>query len=476
MCPIAWYTQKCKRKSAKAVISKERVAWDNIITIWSFTNMHLFAYAVRALSCNLFYLLIYLWIYLCLPTYLLTSTDIYSPSTHIYLHLPTPAYIYLHLPTNLHLPTSTYIYLLLSTSIYIYLHLSTSIYIYLHLPTSAYIYLHLFTSVYIYLHLSTSIYIYLHLPTSIYIYLHLSTSIYIYLHLSTSTYYLHLSTSIYIYAYIYLHLSTSIYIYLHLSTSTYIYLHLPTSTYIYLHLPTAESAKDSYTGLAAGIVNIEFTRLRNSRCWQRKMEPLCVSCPQWRCSLGSTCGHHGLSNKDVIPNECSSIYVQTISAPVCGSTNLSPSKQRSIAQLSIRSFCSCSIMDPKDHPEKLEQMICSSFSGWSFGSVQLASVSCRDCGKKQLGAPKIQARMVIQDAEETCPCWLDHWTGNPEVYNEWSHWHNIKFHTIGLGPFNPCTLKTAATSHGQPSHSRAETCSSSHRGNITWASPNKKHH
>ena len=136
-------------------------------------------------------------------------------------------------------------------------------------------------------------------------------------------------------------------------------------------------------------MNIEFTRLRNSRCWQRKMEPLCVSCPQWRCSLGSTCGHHGLSNKDVIPNECSSIYVQTISAPVCGSTNLSPSKQRSIAQLSIRSFCSCSIMDPKDHPEKLEQMICSSFSGWSFGSVQLASVSCRDCGKKQLGAPKI---------------------------------------------------------------------------------------
>ena len=222
MCPIAWYTQKCKRKSAKAVISKERVAWDNIITIWSFTNMHLFAYAVRALSCNLFYLLIYLWIYLCLPTYLLTSTDIYSPSTHIYLHLPTPAYIYLHLPTNLHLPTSTDIYLL-PTSTYIYLHLPTSTYIYRHLPTlptSTYIYRHLPTT-YIYLHLPTSTYIYLHLPTSTYIYLHLPTSTYIYLHLPTSTY-------------ICLHLPTSTYIYLHLPTSTYIYLHLPTSTYIYL--------------------------------------------------------------------------------------------------------------------------------------------------------------------------------------------------------------------------------------------------
>ena len=383
MCPIAWYTQKCKRKSAKAVISKERVAWDNIITIWSFTNMHLFAYAVRALSCNLFYLLIYLWIYLCLPTYLLTSTDIYSPSTHIYLHLPTPAYIYLHLPTNLHLPTSTDIYLL-PTSTYIYLHLPTSTYVYLHLPT--HIYRHLPTA-YIYLHLPTSTYICLHLPTSTYIYLHLPTSTYIYLRLPTSTHiYRHLPTS----TYIYLHLPTFAYIYLHLPTSTYIYRHLPTSTYIYLHLPTAESAKDSYTGLAAGIVNIEFTRLRNSRCWQRKMEPLCVGCPQWRCSLGSTRGHHGLSNKDVsIPNDCSSIYVQIISAPACDSTNLSPSNLRSIAQLSIRSFCSCCIMDPKDHPEKLEQMICSSFSGWSFGSVQLASVSCRDCGKKQLGAPKI---------------------------------------------------------------------------------------
>ena len=69
---------------------------------------------------------------------------------------------------------------------------------------------------------------------------------------------------------------------------------------------------------------------------------------------------------------------------------------------------------------------------------------------------------------------FDHWSGNPEVYNEWSHWHNIKFHTIGLGPFNPCTLKTDAASHGQPSPSRAETCSSCHRGNITWASPNQK--
>ena len=216
MCPIAWNTQKCKRKSAKAVISKERVAWDNIITIWSFTNMHLFAYAVRAWSCYPFFLLIYLWIYLYLPTYLHlptsilhlptspyiyrhlpTSTYIYSPSTYIYLHLPTPAYIYLHIPTNLHLPTSTDIYLL----IYIYLHLPTSTDIYRHLPTT-----------YIYLHLPTS------LPTSTYIYLHLPTSTYIYLHLPTSTY-------------IYLHLPTSAYICLHLPTSTYIYLHLPTSTY-----------------------------------------------------------------------------------------------------------------------------------------------------------------------------------------------------------------------------------------------------
>ena len=78
-----------------------------------------------------------------IPTYLLTSTYIYSPSTDISLHLPTPAYIYLHLPT----------------STYIYLHLPTSTYIYLHLPTSTYIYLHLPTN------LPTSTYIYLHLPT-----------------------------------------------------------------------------------------------------------------------------------------------------------------------------------------------------------------------------------------------------------------------------------------------------------------------
>ena len=106
--------------------------------------MHLFAYAVRALSCYLFFLLIYLWIYLYLPTYL--------PS-YIYLHLPTSTYIYLHLPT----------------STYIYLHLPTSTDIYRHLPTSTYIYLHLPTSTYIYLHLPTSTYIYLHLPTSTYL-------------------------------------------------------------------------------------------------------------------------------------------------------------------------------------------------------------------------------------------------------------------------------------------------------------------
>ena len=100
--------------------------------------MHLFAYAERALSCYLFCLLIYLWIYLYLPTY---------------LHLPTSISIYRHLPTStdtcLHLPASTYIYLHLPTSTDIYLHLPTSTYIYRHLPTSTYIYLHIPTSTYL---------------------------------------------------------------------------------------------------------------------------------------------------------------------------------------------------------------------------------------------------------------------------------------------------------------------------------------
>ena len=66
----------------------------------------------------------------------------------------------------------------------------------------------------------------------------------------------------------------------------------------------------------------------------------------------------------------SQLSVQIISAPACDSTNLSPSNLRSIAQLSISSFCSFSL--------------CSNSSGWSFGSGQLASVSCRDCGKNSL--------------------------------------------------------------------------------------------
>ena len=201
------------------------------------------------------------------------------------------------------------------------------------------------------------LWIYLYLPTYLptYIYLHLPTSTYIYLHLPTSTY-------------IYRHLPTSTYIYLHLPTSTYIYLHLPTSTYIYLHLPTAESAKDSYPGLAAGIVNIELHVYGIPG----------VSSERWNLFAWAALNGDAPLEVLVVTMDCptktcpSQLSVQIISAPVCGSTNLSPSKQRSIAQLSIRSFCSCSI--------------CSSFSGWSFGSVQLASVSCRDCRKKQLGA------------------------------------------------------------------------------------------
>ena len=109
--------------------------------------------------------------------------------------------------------------------------------------------------------------------------------------------------SIYHYRWIYL-LPTCTYIYLHL---TYIYLHLtyilpasppatpptspptspPPSIYIYI--------RRTYWGLA--LWNTEFTGLRNSKCCLRKMTPLCVSCPQWRCP------HHGLSKeKRVHPN------------------------------------------------------------------------------------------------------------------------------------------------------------------------------
>ena len=215
MCSIDWNTQKCKRNSAKAVISKERVAWDNIFTIWN---------------------------------------D------------PSPTCICSHMLS---------VHYLAISSFYWYIYGST----YTYLPT--YIYLHLFS---IYRHLPTSTDTCLHLPASTYIYLHLPTSTYIYLHLPTSTY-----------------------IYLHLPTSTDIYLHLPTSTYIYL--PTYRGHSQPMVrilGWRLALRNIEFTHLRNSRCWQRKMEPLCVGCPQWRCSLGSTRGHHGLSNKDVsIPTECS---------------------------------------------------------------------------------------------------------------------------------------------------------------------------
>ena len=199
------------------------------------------------------------------------------PFTEMILH-----HIYLHLPTStLYAERAS---ILLSTSVYWYIP-TGSTYIYLHLPT------------YIYLHLSPSTDISLHLPTPAYIYLHLPTSTYIYLHLPTSTY-------------IYLHLPTSTYIYRHLPTSTYIYLHLPTYTYIYL--PTYRGHSQPMVrilGWRLALWNIEFTHLRNSRCWQRKMEPLCVGCPQWRCSLGSIRGHHGLSNKDVsIPTECSSTF------------------------------------------------------------------------------------------------------------------------------------------------------------------------
>ena len=387
-----------------------------------------------------------------IPTYLLTSTYIYSPSTDISLHLPTPAYIYLHLPTSTyiyrhlptstyiylhlptstdiyrHLPTSTYIYLHLPTSTdiyrhlpiylptYIYRHLPTSTYIYRHLPTSTYIYLHLPTSTDIYRHLPTSTYIYRHLPTSTYIYRHLPTSTYIYLHLPTSTdIYLHLPTSTYIYLHlptstdIYLHLPTSTYIYRHLPTSTYIYRHLPTSTYIYLHLPTSTyiyrhlpTSTDIYRHLPTstyiylhlptstylpigGIVSQWFVSWVGG--WHCETSNLHiygipgVGSERWNLFAWAALNGDAPLEVLVVTMDCptktcpSQLSVQIISAPACDSTNLSPSNLRSIAQLSISSFCSFSI--------------CSSSWGWSFGSGQLASVSCRDCGKKQLGAPKI---------------------------------------------------------------------------------------
>ena len=121
-----------------------------------------------------------------------------------------------------------------------------------------------YISIYHYQWIYLPTYLYLHLPTS---YLHLPTS---YLHL---TYILPAST------YICTYISTYISTYL----STYI------STSIYLHL------RSTYWGLA--LWNTEFTGLRNSKCRLRKMGPLCVSCPQWRCP------HHGLSKeKRVHPN------------------------------------------------------------------------------------------------------------------------------------------------------------------------------
>ena len=251
--------------------------------------------------------------YLAIPSfywYIYGSTYTYLPS-YIYLHLPTSTYIYLHLPT------STYIYLHLPTPAYIYLHIPTN----LHLPTSTDIYL-LPTSTYIYRHLPTSTY-YLHLPTSTYIYLHLPTSTYIYLRLPTSTY-------------ICLHLPTSAYICLHLPTSTYIYLHLPTSTYIYLQ-PSQPRIRILGWRLALWTSNLHVYGIPG------------VSSERWNLFAWAALNGDAPLEVLVVTMDCptktcpSQLSVQIISAPACGSTNLSPSNLRSIAQLSIRSFCSFSI-------------------------------------------------------------------------------------------------------------------------------------
>ena len=218
-----------------------------------------------------------------------------------------------------------------------------------HLPT------YLLTSTYIYLHLptSTNTYIYLHLPTSTYIYQHLPTSTYIYLHLTTSTY-------------IERHLPTSTYIYLHLPTSTYIYLHLPTSTYIYLPI--------------GGIVSQWFVSWVGG--WHCETSNLHiygipgVGSERWNLFAWAALNGDAPLEVLVVTMGCptktcpSQLSVQIISDPACDSTNLSPSNLRSIAQLSISSFCFFSIF--------------SSSSGFFFGSGQLASVSCRDCGKNGL--------------------------------------------------------------------------------------------
>ena len=307
MCSIDWNTQKCKRNSAKAVISKERVAWDNIFTIWndpSPTCICSHMLSVHYLAISSFYWYIYGSTYTYLPTY-------------IYLHLFS---IYRHLPTS----TDTC----------------------LHLPASTYIYLHLPTSTYIYLHLPTSTYIYLHLPTSTDIYLHLPTSTCIYLHLPTSTD-----------------------IYLHLPTSTYIYLHLPTSTYLPIGGIVSQWFVSWVGGWHCETSNLHIYGIPG------------VGSERWNLFAWAALNGDAPLEVLVVTMDCptktcpSQLSVQIISAPACDSTNLSPSNLRSIAQLSISSFCSFSI--------------CSSSWGWSFGSGQLASVSCRDCGKKQLGAPKI---------------------------------------------------------------------------------------
>ena len=454
---------------------------------------------------NYIYLLIYIYLHLPTSTYYLhlpTSTYIYLhlPTSTYYLHLPTSTYIYRHLPTTyiyLHLPTSTDIYLHLPTSTYIYLHLPTSTDIYLHLPTSTY-YLHLPTSTdiyrlpttYIYLHLPTSTDIYLHLPTSTYIYLHLPTSTDIYRHLPTSTYYLHLPTSTYIYRNLptstyYLHLPTSTDIYLHLPTSTYIYLHLPTSTDIYLHLPTSTyylhlpTSTDIYLHLPTST-------------YSRVSQGFVTWVGGWHCE------HR--------------IYKSTEFQVLAAKDGISLRELPSMEMLPWKYLWSPWIVQTKRCPSQLNVQVRSnnlSSSVWLYESQpqQTAQHSAaehqilllllhllklfrmvfwiRPVGQRLLQGLRKKTAWCPENPK---PGWyfkmlrkhgfvgFDHWSGNPEVYNEWSHWHNIKFHTIGLGPFNPCTLKTAAASHGQPSHSRAETCSSCHRGNITWASPNKKHH
>ena len=201
------------------------------------------------------------------------------------------------------------------------------------------------------------------------------------------------------------------------------------------------------------------------------MESLCVSCPQWRCSLGSTRGHHGLSNKDVsIPAECSNHLSSSVwlyeSQP-------QQSSQHSTAEHQIL-LLFLHLLNPKDHPEELLQDGLLDPANWPASPAGTAEKNSLVPALK-IPSPDGNSRgwgnmsLLVLITEPA----IHRYTMSEAIDTISSSTH---FHTIGLGPFNPCTLKTAAASHGQPSHSRAETCSSCHRGNITWASPNKKHH